>query len=330
MGGFHEHARSLPDLAGLHALRREQHVILAALLSWFLVGSFIAASRRYGWGQRVRAELPPTHQAKDGTPTAGGVGFVLALLIVWLGYRLTGHATDPREVPLMLAALGMGVIGLIDDVLKIRSRSLGSGKAELRAREKFPLQLLVAFAFAYFAAPLAPHVVGPDLGRPAETLLLTVVMVASVNAFNFTDGIDGQHASVSMIILLPLLALSPAATLLVGALLGFLWFNAHPARVFMGDMGSHAIGGLIAGAYILYADVWLLPLAAIIPVVEVLSVFVQVAYFRRTGGRRLFRITPIHHHFEAGGMPETQVMMRFCIISALGTAAAWAVLSGRL
>lgn len=305
-------------------------MILAALLSWVLVGGFIAASRRYGWGQKVRPELPQSHQVKSGTPTAGGVGFVLALLIVWLGYRFTGQATDPREVLLLLVALGMGVIGLIDDVLKIVSRQRGGGKKELLAREKFPLQLLVGFAFAYFAAPLASHRLGVDLGQVTETILLTLVMVGSANAFNFTDGIDGQLAAVSIIILLPLVLVSPTVALLIGALLGFLWFNAYPAKVFMGDMGSHAIGGLVAGAYILYADVWALPLAAIIPVAAVLSVVIQVAYFRLTGGKRFFRMTPIHHHFEVGGLPETQIMMRFCIVTAIGTAAAWWLLGGRL
>ncbi|ADV67301.1 phospho-N-acetylmuramoyl-pentapeptide-transferase [Deinococcus maricopensis] len=304
-------------------------MIIAALLSWLMVGGFITASKRYGWGQTVRADGPESHLAKSGTPTAGGVGFVLAMLIVWLGYRVAGFATDPREALIVLAALGMGLIGLVDDVLKIRSRMRGSGKKELLAREKFPLQFLVGLAFAYFAAPLASHDLGLNLGRVAETILFTLVMIGSVNAFNFTDGLDGLLAGVSLIILLPLLVLSPAAALLAGALLGFLWFNAHPARVFMGDMGSHAIGALIAGAYILYADVWLLPVAAIIPVVEVLSVVMQVAYFRRTGGKRIFRMTPIHHHFELVGIPETQVTMRFWIVTAVGTAAAWWLLGGR-
>lgn len=303
-------------------------MILAALLSWVLVGGFIIASRRYGWGQKVRPELPASHQVKSGTPTAGGVGFVLALLIGWLGYRLTGQADDPREVLLLLVALGMGVIGLIDDVLKIVSRQRGGGKTELLAREKLPLQLLVGLAFAWFAAPLSAHPLGVNLGPVLETIVLTVVLVGSANAFNFTDGIDGQLAAVSIITLIPLLLVSPTAALLIGALLGFLWFNAHPAKVFMGDMGSHAIGGLVAGAYALYADVWVLPLAAIVPVTAVLSVVIQVAYFRRTGGKRFFRMTPIHHHFEVSGLPETQIMMRFCVVTAIGTAAAWWLLSG--
>ena len=153
-------------------------------------------------------------------------------------------------------------------------------------------------------------------------------MVGAVNAFNFTDGLDSLLGGVSIIVLLPLLGVSPVSVLLVGALLGFLWFNAHPARVFMGDMGSHAIGGVVAGAYILHADVWMLPIAAIIPVVAVLSVVLQVIYFRRTGGKRLFRMSPIQHHFEELGWPETHVTVRFWLVTALGTAIVWGILRG--
>lgn len=309
-------------------------LIVAALLSWFLVGLFIRVSKARGWGQPVRKEGSASHLVKEGTPTAGGVPFVLALALVFFPLYLLGRAGDglnaQRELLLMLTALGMGVIGGIDDLLKIRSRMTGSGKKELLAREKFPLQFLVALAFAWFAAPLAAHELVPSLGRWADILLLTFVMVGSVNAFNFTDGLDGLLAGVGIIVLLPLMALSPSAALLVAALLGYLWFNAHPARVFMGDMGSHAIGAIAAGAYVLYADVWLLPIAAIIPVLEVVSVAIQVAVFKRTG-RRVFRMTPFHHHFENIDQPwpETHITVRFWMITAVATALVWFLLGGR-
>ncbi|WP_216319366.1 phospho-N-acetylmuramoyl-pentapeptide-transferase [Deinococcus aestuarii] len=303
-------------------------MVVAALLSWFLVGLFIRASRARGWGQPVRRDGPQTHLKKEGTPTAGGVAFVLALALVFFPLSLAGRGGGERELLLILTALAMGVIGGIDDLLKIRSRMRGGGKKELLAREKFPLQILVALAFAFFAAPLASHEVLPSLGRVLDIILLTLVMVGSVNAFNFTDGLDGLLAGVAMIVLLPLLALSPVSALLVAVLLGFLWFNAHPARVFMGDMGSHAIGAVAAGAYVLYADVWLLPLAAIIPVVAVLSVVLQVASFRLRG-KRIFKMSPIQHHFELSGWPETHVTVRFWVVTAVATAAVWWVLGGR-
>lgn len=302
-------------------------LIVAALVSWFLVGLFITLAKRYGWGQPIRKEGPQTHLIKEGTPTAGGIGFVLALLLVWLVLYFTGHGGGRTELLLVLAGLGMGAIGLVDDVLKIRSRMVG-GKKELLAREKFPAQLLVGLVFAIFAAPLAPHVWLPGLGLYGDIALYTLVMVGAVNAFNFTDGLDSLLGGVSIIVLLPLLGASPVAVLLVGSILGFLWFNAHPARVFMGDMGSHAIGGIAAGAYILHADVWMLPIAAVIPVVAVLSVVLQVLYFRRTGGKRLFRMSPIQHHFEELGWPETHVTMRFWLVTALGTALVWGILRG--
>ena len=308
--------------------------LVTALLSWFLVGLFIRVSKARGWGQPVRKDGPQTHLKKEGTPTAGGVPFVLALALVFFPLYLTGRAGDGRELVIMLAALGMGVIGGIDDFLKVRSRMVG-GKKELLAREKFPLQLLVGLVFGFAAAPLASHELLPGLGGPLvlgaplwDALLLTFVMIGSVNAFNFTDGLDGLLAGVGIIVLLPLVALSPSAALLVAALLGYLWFNASPARVFMGDMGSHAIGAVAAGAYVLYADVWLLPVAALIPVVAVLSVVIQVAYFKRTG-KRFFRMAPIHHHFELLGWPETHVTVRFWVVTAVMTGLAWWLLGGR-
>ena len=300
---------------------------VAALVSWFLVGLFITFAKRYGWGQPIRQEGPQSHLKKEGTPTAGGIGFVVALLLVWLLQMVTGNGGGRTETLLILVGLGMGAIGLADDVLKIRWRKLG-GKKELLAREKIPAQFLVGLLFAVFAAPLAPHLWLPGWGLYGDIALYTFVMVGAVNAFNFTDGLDSLLGGVSIIVLLPLLGVSPVSVLMVGALLGFLWFNAHPARVFMGDMGSHAIGGIVAGAYILHADVWLLPIAAVIPVVAVLSVVLQVAYFRRTGGKRLFRMSPIQHHFEELGWPETHVTVRFWLVTALGTAIVWGILRG--
>ncbi|AKH16259.1 MULTISPECIES: phospho-N-acetylmuramoyl-pentapeptide-transferase [Deinococcus] len=305
-------------------------MVVTALLSWFLVGLFVRMSRARGWGQRVRQDGPQTHLVKEGTPTAGGVPFVLALSVVFLPLYLTGNAGGPRELVIWLTALAMGVIGGVDDLLKIRSRMTGRGRSELLAREKFPLQFLVGLVFAYFAAPLASHELVPGFGPVGDVILLTLVMVGSVNAFNFTDGLDGLLGGVAIIVLLPLLALSPVSALLVAALLGFLWFNAHPARVFMGDMGSHAIGAVAAGAYVLYADVWLLPIAAIIPVVAVLSVVIQVASFKLRG-KRVFKMSPIQHHFEHKdiGWPETHVTMRFWMVSAVATALVWWLLGGR-
>ncbi|GAA4020038.1 phospho-N-acetylmuramoyl-pentapeptide-transferase [Deinococcus rubellus] len=305
-------------------------MILTALLSWFFLGLFIHVSKLRGWGQPVRKEGPQTHLKKEGTPTAGGVAFVLAFLAMWLIYFLINPlegSNRTREIMIVLSATFMGLIGFVDDFLKIRWRMVG-GKKELLAREKFPLQLIVGAVFAYFAAPLASHLLVRSFGPVWDVVLITLVMVAAVNAFNFTDGLDGLLGGVSLIVLLPFLGVSPAALLLVGAVLGFMWYNAHPARVFMGDMGSHAIGAVAAGVYVLYGDPWLLPVAAIIPVVAVLSVIIQVASFKTTG-RRVFKMSPIQHHFELSGWKETQVTVRFWVITALATAAAWGLMGGK-
>lgn len=303
-------------------------MLIAALLSWFLTGLFIQQSKKRGWGQPIRADGPQSHLAKEGTPTAGGVAFTLVTLLVWLVLFLTGQGGDMREALLVLAALGMGLVGGLDDWFKIQSRMKGSGKKELLAREKFPLQILFALIFAYLAAPYASHELVPSLGWVGDIILYTFVMVGAVNAFNFTDGLDGLLAGVAIIVLLPFIAVSPVSALLVAALLGFLWFNAHPAKVFMGDMGSHAIGAIAAGAYILYGDVWLLPIAAIIPVAAVLSVVIQVISFR-TRGTRVFKMSPIQHHFELSGWPETQVTQRFWVVTGIATALVWYLLGGR-
>lgn len=310
-------------------------MLAAALLSWFLMGLFIHYSKRFGWGQRVRVDGPQSHLVKDGTPTAGGVAFVVALLVIFLVVLLTGGIAQvnlSRELLILGAMVGMGLVGGVDDFLKIRSRKFG-GKAELLAREKFPLQILVALLFAGFAAPLASHELVSGMPRVGgypllDMLLMTFVMVGSVNAFNFTDGLDGLLAGVGMIVLLPLIAISPMAALMVAVLLGFLWFNAHPARVFMGDMGSHAIGAVAAGAYMLYSDVWLLPIAAIIPVLAVLSVVIQVVSFKFRK-KRVFKMSPIQHHFEEIGWPETHVTLRFWVITGMATALTWFLMGGR-
>lgn len=308
-------------------------LVSAALLSWFLVGLFIRISKARGWGQPVRKEGPQTHLIKEGTPSGGGIAFFAAMLLMFTILAVMGQINDPREWLIIMVALGMGIIGGLDDFFKIRSRMRRTKTKELLARYKLPMQIAVALIFSGFASTFASHQVVPKLGGIGDfpiwdILLMSFVMVGSVNAFNFTDGTDGLLAGVACIVLLPLLAISPSAGLMIAVLLGFLWFNAYPARVFMGDMGSHAIGAVAAAAYMLYVDVWLLPVAAFIPVLAVLSVIIQVLYFRRTG-KRFFKMSPIHHHFELSGWPETHVALRFWVVTALTTALTWWIMGGR-
>jgi len=157
-----------------------------------------------------------------------------------------------------------------------------------------------------------------------DVMAFAVVIVCAINAFNCTDGLDGVAAGVTAIVLLCFIG-SPRAAALLGALLGFLWYNGHPARTIMGGVGAEALGAAVAGLAILQGTVWYLPLVAAIPVLEVLSVIAQVSYFRRTGGKRLLRMSPLHHHFELSGWSETRVVTRFYLVTAFCVALALAI-----
>lgn len=284
-------------------------VAASALLAWFLVGLWTGLMRALGFGKEVRADGPRAHLAKTGTPSMGGAAFLLAAFGV---YWLVGQ--DHRGA-LWLLALGFGLLGLLDDLAGLIRRPL-------RAREKLVLQALMALVFAVWASREVRYTPYPIL----DVLLIALVIVAAANAFNFTDGLDGLLASVSVVLLVPFQSLVVAQSLL-GALLGFLWHNAPKAKVFMGDTGSQALGVLIAGLFVLEGKLWYLPLAAIVPVLEILSVVVQVAYFRRTG-KRFFRMSPLHHHFELSGWEEAKIVFRFTAVTALATAVAVSLWGG--
>jgi phospho-N-acetylmuramoyl-pentapeptide-transferase len=285
-------------------------VIAASLiLSWFFVGLWMGLMRARGWGKRIRPEGPPEHQLKAGTPSMGGVAFFLA---GWLIYLLARHQLGP----LWILGLGFALLGLIDDLGGLWNRPL-------KAREKLAIQVFLALIFGVWAVLHA--------GLPAtpwEVLLIVLAIVGSANAFNFTDGADGLLTTLTLILLLPFQGLATAQSLL-GSLLGFLWYNAPPARVFMGDVGSQALGAMTAGIFILEGKIWYLPLAALIPVLEILSVILQVVYFQRTG-KRLLRMSPLHHHFELSGWEESKIVFRFGIVTAFTTALALSLWGGRL
>jgi len=297
----------------------------AAIASLLLTGVLIQLARRLDWGKAVRADGPDSHQGKAGTPTMGGLAILAAAVLAWLAFA-PGLA---RELPIVLLALGAGAVGLYDDLLSLR-RKRAAARGEdmttgLLARYRLLGQALVALLFALYAVRSGAVMFAvPWL----DVLGFAIVIVGSINALNFSDGLDGLAAGMASIMLL-LFTGSPLAAALLGALLGFLWYNGHPARVFMGGVGSEALGAAVAGLAILSGWVWYLPLIALVPVLEVLSVIVQVAYFRATGGRRLLRMSPLHHHFELSGWPETRVVMRFWLVTAAATALA-AILTGRL
>ncbi len=291
-------------------------MLLAAAVGLVLTGIFIQLAKRYGWGKAVRSDGPGSHLVKAGTPTMGGLAILLAALSVGLL-----SSPDPvGDLPLAALIALSGALGLYDDVLSLRRKADEASGLEpstgLLARYRLLGQALVAVAFALYAVRTGAVMFGIPI---LDVFALAFVVVGSVNALNFTDGLDGLAAGVASIMLL-LFVGSPLAAALLGALLGFLWYNGHPARVFMGGVGSEALGAAVAGLAIQHGWVWYLPLLALVPVLEVLSVIAQVAFFRATGGKRLLRMSPLHHHFELSGWSETRVVMRFWLVTAATTA----------
>ncbi len=300
----------------------------------------IPALHRLKFGQTIREEGPAWHKSKQGTPTMGGVIFIAAMLITtllamavcqWLlpakivtASHSNGYVT--RLFAGLILTVGFGIIGFLDDFIKVvRKQNLG-----LTSRQKMAAQILVSGAYAltlYFTGMTRMYV--PFFGYwEAGVWFIPIAMfiiVAMTNATNLTDGVDGLCGSVSVVALMFLLTLCGSLTgygiivsAMAGALAGFLVWNLHPARVFMGDTGSLFIGGVLcAVAFGLEQPFLLVPLG-IVYVAETVSVVLQVAYFKATHGKRLFKMSPLHHHFEMCGWSENKIVAVFCAVTAVG------------
>lgn len=293
-------------------------IFWSALLSLFCVGIFVQLAKRFGWGKSIRKAGPKSHFIKEGTPTMGGIAFLLATAFIYLT-----QVKSPDGWALVLLMLSAGLLGWYDDVLSLRRKQKAAlnedASTGLLARYRLLGQAIIAFIFSIYAVRSGHALFSIN---SLDILLYTLIIMGSINAVNFTDGLDGLAAGTMVIILLLFLSM-PLAQPLMGALLGFLWYNSKPARVFMGGVGSESLGAVLAGMAILSGWTWYLPLIALIPVLEVLSVIIQVSYFRATGGKRFFRISPLHHHFEESGWSEEQVVFRFWIVSAICVSIAW-------
>ncbi|WP_371368834.1 Phospho-N-acetylmuramoyl-pentapeptide-transferase [Sporomusa rhizae] len=291
--------------------------------------------RKLKFGQSIREEGPERHYAKAGTPTMGGVLILVALVIPSLIF-----AGNNAEVLLALfVTLGHGVIGFLDDFIKVvLKRSLG-----LKARQKLLGQIIMALALSYIASIYFGR--GTDLWIPVlginvdfgalYYLLIFLVLVGTTNAVNLTDGLDGLAAGTTTVAALaysvialyfnkPHLAIFCVA--LAGACLGFLRYNAHPAKVFMGDTGSLALGGALAAVAVMTKTEFLLVIVGGVFVIEALSVIIQVASFKSTG-KRVFKMSPIHHHFELSGWTETKVVTVFWLTGVLFAVVALSILA---
>ncbi|MBE6022704.1 MAG: phospho-N-acetylmuramoyl-pentapeptide-transferase [Cellulosilyticum sp.] len=307
----------------------KNEAIYAVLIAFFLnivISPFaIPLLHRLKFGQNVRDDGPGTHLKKAGTPTMGGI-IILFSIVVTSFFFLKGNEAAQT---VLFVTVGFGVIGFFDDYIKVvKKRSLG-----LTAMQKIIAQLIVTCVFAYLLASyvnIDTRIIIPFLGRMTWDLgilywpFLIFTVLAIVNAVNLTDGIDGLAASVTVLVTTFFTAVAlhfqseavPAAAATAGSLLGFLLFNSYPAKVFMGDTGSLALGGFVASiAFILQMPLFVVIVGSIY-VIENISVILQVAYFKKTK-RRLLRMAPIHHHFELGGWPETKVVSVFSIITAI-------------
>jgi phospho-N-acetylmuramoyl-pentapeptide-transferase len=298
--------------------------VIALVISLILYPPVIKALRRMKAGQVIQAELPESHQRKAGTPTGGGILFVALGLIAGVLATIAGHA---GALPATAGLLAGALIGFADDRSKLQVGTRG-----IPARLKLPIQFLLALPLAALALTQggSHQVLLPD--SPWILFPLAVVaIVGTANAVNITDGMDGLAGGLSVIALASLVLLLPGAAAgekavamtLCGALVGFLVFNRYPARVFMGDTGSLAIGYALAVMAVQQGMLVLLPLVGLVFVLETLSVIIQVAYFKASGGRRVFKMTPIHYTFHHEGWSENRIALSFWgagLLSALAAA----------
>ncbi len=333
-------------------------ILIAAgvALAVVLLGTPVAirAFSNLGWGQRIREDGPHTHMEKMGTPTMGGIVILIGFVLGYLASRITTQRFTVTGLALVLAAVGFGIVGFFDDYTKVkRRRSLG-----LTKRQKFAGTAVVSLLFAWLVmhygadAGISTHV---SFVRPTAIALgglfflwAFFVLTGSSNAVNLTDGLDGLAAGSSILVSAAYIFISfwqfrhtcgllgnaagcysvrgadlqdaaIVAAAMMGASTGFLWWNAAPARIFMGDTGALAIGGLFGALALVTNTVLLLVVIGGLFVLETLSVIVQVISYRGFG-RRVFRMSPIHHHFELAGWPEFTVIVRFWIIAGMCSA----------
>ena len=305
-------------------------IIISFAISALLCPIVIPFLHRLKFGQQVRDDGPQAHLKKQGTPTMGGL-IILSSIIITSMFYIPRY---PKIIPVLFVTVGFGIIGFLDDYIKIvMKRSEG-----LNPKQKLLGQIIITGIFAWYLMSsgevgtdmLIPFTGGFDNGFFLDLGVLFIpalfiIVLGTDNGVNFTDGLDGLCTTVTILIatFFTIVAIgensgiSPITGAVVGSLLGFLLFNVYPAKVFMGDTGSLALGGFVAAsAYMMQMPIFI-AIVGLIYLVEVLSVMIQVTYFKKTGGKRIFKMAPIHHHFELCGWSETRVVAVFSIITAI-------------
>jgi len=296
--------------------------ILSFLVSFFLLRVYIPFLKRKHFVQFVRDEGIKSHKAKEGTPRGGGLVFLIAPLLLIPFYH------SKEFFFLLFSMITFGLIGVIDDLKSILSKeSMG-----LSIKIKLILYTVCSVVLFFIGRGLLTTSIQLaslkiELGSVIYFLLFIAIMLGSANAFNLTDGVDGLLGSVSIPIFITIMLIGSGvirdfSLMLIGSILAFLWFNSPKASVFMGDSGASALGGIVGAMAILGKFEILLLIIAIIPVIESISVFIQIGYFKLTHGKRFFKMAPIHHHFELLGWSEPKIDFRFFIITVISCAIA--------
>jgi len=312
-------------------------VLIAFVANIVLCPMLIPSLIRFKFGQYVRNDGPASHAVKSGTPTMGGIMIIISFLLAALVFM----RNNPEAVAIVLVTIGFGIIGFLDDFIKItKRRSLG-----LRAYQKLIGQIAISVIFVLYWSTLESYSTilrvpfFPELELNLGffyPVFACFIFLGSTNGANLTDGLDGLAAGVTALIVTfflfaawvfesPVLPVTGAA---VGSLLGFLLFNSHPAKLYMGDTGSLALGGFVAAIALMLQMPLFLVIVAIVYVIESLSVMIQVGYFKLTKGKRFFKMAPIHHSFELSGWPETKVVAFFYVVTAMACLLGYLAMQG--
>ncbi|MCH5267062.1 MAG: phospho-N-acetylmuramoyl-pentapeptide-transferase [Lachnospiraceae bacterium] len=306
-------------------------IILAFFLSILVCPVIIPVLRRFKFRQYVREDGPRTHLKKAGTPTMGGI--IILLVVSVTVFLLEGE--DREALPVLFATVGFGMVGFLDDYIKIIMKQ----SEGLTPWQKLALQAVVGLVFVCYYLTKAgghPEMLIPFTGglvhgryitmpKPLFALFCLVVMLGTANGTNFTDGLDGLVSGVTLLVAVFFTIVAagvqsgilPITTAVVGTLAGFLAFNVYPASVFMGDTGSLALGGFVSASALVLKLPLFIVIVGVVYMIEVLSVMLQVGFFRMTGGKRIFKMAPIHHHFEQCGWSETRIVTVFSLVTSL-------------
>lgn len=315
-------------------------ILISFIICVILCPIFIPILHNLKFGQNVREDGPQSHLKKSGTPTMGGIMIIIAALISGLVFA----KKYPLSIPVIIFMLVFGIIGFLDDFLKIKKKKSDG----LLPWQKLILQLIATGIFAMYLLRsqnistdmLIPFTGGLKDGKFLKLGFLFIpavffIVLGTDNGVNFTDGLDGLCSSVTIVVagffavvsIRENIAITPVIGAIIGALMGFLVYNVHPAKVFMGDTGSLAIGGFIASLALIMQMPLFIVIVGFIYLIEVVSVMIQVTYFKRTGGKRFFKMAPIHHHYEILGFSETRIVAIFSIITFLLSVIAYISLS---